>query len=258
MSDHKDKSNESSASGKVKSVNQTRRRLAKSGLLGGAVLMSLSGRSALGSGASYGFSQNCSVDTLFSVYNGGSQYDFDVTKCEYGCTPGFWSDPANDAPSNDAAWAKVTELKGWTQQTPIEAVFIAINSEAYGPGFPVGNKLKGISLNDIMRDNANSGDDAFVKQSVRHALGAVLNSLIMGFYYSNGYTVDSIIDWFNFAWTNYLSAPANILYQNELDNIHQTFASLNERSCPLGAPNSQQAARNPFFNDEFRDKITSY
>lgn len=255
MSDHKDKSNESSASGKVKSVNQTRRRLAKSGLLGGAVLMSLSGRSALGSGASYGFSQNCSVDTLFSVYNGGSQYDFDVTKCEYGCTPGFWVDPTQDAPANDAAWQTIASLKGWTQDTLIEVVFNSINSEVYGPGFEDKNKLKGYTLNEILKGVQ---ADAYVKQSVRHGLAAVLNSIMMGFYYSNGYTGDSIIDWIDAAWTDYLTAPTNSLYQGELDSIHQTLAPLNERSCPLGGGNDKDIEKNPFYSQEFRQKINFY
>ncbi|NHN36691.1 hypothetical protein G8764_05230 [Pseudomaricurvus alcaniphilus] len=251
MSDQRDK--KSVAVEPKEAVAGSRRRFAKSGLMGGAVLMSLSGRSAFGT--SYGFSQNCSVDTLYSVYNGGSQYDFDVTQCEYGCTPGFWQDPAQDAPANDAAWAKVAMLTGWTQSTPIEAVFSAISSEAYGPGFKDKNKLKGITLNGILKLNTG---DAYVKQSVRHGLAAVLNSVMMGFYYSNGYSAQSIIDWFNSAWTSYLSDPTNSLYQNELDTIHTTFKSLNERSCPLGAGNATEAAKNPFFNDDFRAKINQY
>ena len=229
-------------------VSESKRRLAKSGLMGGAVLMALSGRSAFATGG--GFTQNCSVDTLFSVYNGGSQYDFDVSQCEYGCTPGFWN-----GGGASYAWNKVAQLSGgWSLSTPIESVFSSILGD--DSSLDDANKLKGKTIGDVI-STPNEGE-AFVKQYVRHGMAAILNSMMMGFYYTGQYDSQSIVEWFNIAWANYLLDPNNASYQNELSSIHQTFKDFNERNCPLGAGNSKSASSNPFFDDDFRQNITFY
>ena len=102
-------------------------------------------------------------------------------------------------------------------------------------------------------DGDGGGDE---RQAVRHGLAAVLNSHMMGFYYTGLYSPQDIIDWIDGAWANYLGDPTNSVFQNALKTIHDTFSAFNERDCPFGADDSAES--NPFFNNEFRSSIFSY
>lgn len=208
---------------------QSRRRFAKSGLAGGAVMMSLLSRPA---SATYGgtIDPKCTGSILASIDAGTSLHDFDPEDCRFGCTPGFWQ---GGQPS-ERAWAKITQIDPNVYPEQLfENVFTCgaldgNNNIVHAPGFttPGGQPM---TLFDVV--NIPNHSTADLKQAARHGLAALLNAMIMGIYYSP-YTPAEIIADYCQAFAAWVSSGQTD--SSALGAIHDKYRPLNERdNCPL-------------------------
>lgn len=208
---------------------QSRRKFAKSGIAGGAVLMSLLSRPALAKGGRGGNDAKCTGSILASIDAGTSLHDFDPRQCRFGCTPGFWC--YGQGP-DIKAWEWIvqnTNITGPNMQfVDLFGVEPAKTPELIAENFP-----NGTTLNDIICIPNGEGP-AFIKQSARHAIAAVLNAHILGTFYAQqpNYSADNIINMYLTAYA--LWNPEDPESGDALAVVHETFASLNEwRDCPL-------------------------
>lgn len=202
---------------------ESRRRFTKSGITGGAVLMSLLSRPALGTGYN---DPRCTGSILASIDAGSSLHDFDPDDCRFGCTPGFW---CPGQPPDIRAWNWITGHTGINPWSKFSDIFPCGPGPAEFNGkelFPDGPDTM---LEDILCI-PNGAGPAFLKQAARHSIAAWLNTNILGMFYSplsptdvvNGYC--AAFD----AWEldNNNSGP--------LANWHEQMAAFNERGdCPL-------------------------
>ena len=247
-----DQLNNSSTPAEKESLNEeslkaeSRRKFTKTGLIGGAVLMSLGGRSALAGGKNKNneWNNNCSVDTILSVYNGGSQYDFDISKCQFGCTPGFWQGGAAAK-----SWEQIYQLSinaglpgaPWKPDRLFKDVFTTPH-DGTTCGEDVSAELAKYTLLDyVSTPNSPTAD---LKQAARNSVAGMLNSLIMGVYYSAGVTPAGIIENFCLAWKAYYDSGKTD--SSLLADLHEELTYLNEQqsACPL-----DNSDTNPFCGD---------
>ena len=224
MSDDAKVDNEESKQPLEEKAVESRRKFTKAGLGGGAVLMSLLSRPALGSGYN---DPRCTGSILASIDAGSSLHDFDPDECRFGCTPGYW---CPGQPADQYAWQWITSRTGITPWSKFSDIF------SCGPGpavyndqelFPDGSDTM---LEDILCI-PNGAGPAFLKQSARHSIAAWLNAQILGVYYSP-YTPIEIVNGYCAAF----SAWENAENTGPLSNWHLEMAGLNERGkCPLNA-----------------------
>jgi hypothetical protein len=203
---------------------ESRRKFAKTGLAGGAVLMSLLSRPALGTGYN---DPRCTGSILASIDAGSSLHDFDPDECRFGCTPGYW---CPGQPADYYAWQWIKNHTGIDAWSKFKDIFPC------GPGpaeynnqelFPDGENTM---LEDILCI-PNGAGPAFLKQSARHSIAAWLNAQILGVYYSF-YTPMQIVD----GYCSAFAAWENGGNSGPLSNWHLEMAGLNERGdCPLNA-----------------------
>ncbi|MEZ5524671.1 MAG: hypothetical protein R3E62_06860 [Pseudomonadales bacterium] len=202
---------------------ESRRRFAKSGIAGGAVLMSLLSRPALGTGYN---DPRCTGSILASIDAGTSLHDFDPDECRFGCTPGFW---CPGPPPAQRAWNWITAHTGITPWSKFSDIFPC------GPGpaefndkelFPEGPDTM---LEDIICI-PNGAGPAFLKQSARHSIAAWLNANILGVFYSPLSPLD-VVNGYCAAFDAWMLDENNT---GPLENWHQQMAAFNERgNCPL-------------------------
>lgn len=219
----------------------SRRSFAKSGIAGGAVLMSLLSRPALGSGYN---DPRCTGSILASIDAGTSLHDFDPDECRFGCTPGFW---CPGQPSDARAWLWISNNTGITPGNEFIDVFgcgPAPTAALIAENFPNGTTLEAILC------IPNGEGPAFVKQSARHGIAALLNAHILNIFFAPvaGYAPADIITKYCLAYGDGdFSDPAIV---QALSNYHTEMADLNERgNCPLNNSSNnyfyQQGIPNP-------------
>lgn len=201
---------------------KSRRKFAKSGIAGGAVLMSLLSRPALGTGYN---DPRCTGSIMASVEAGSSLHDFDPDDCKFGCTPGFWCGGAAGL-----AWLKIGQLTGGIHPG---SRFSDVFPCAPGPQvfddpevFPQGGNTP---LEEILCI-PNRGE-AFLKQSARHSIAAWLNANIMGSFF--GPTPGQIVDGYCSRYEAWHANQGNAGLIADLEAWHQAMKNLNERGCPL-------------------------
>lgn len=192
---------------------ESRRKFAKTGLAGGAVLMSLLSRPALGTGTN---DPRCTGSILASIDAGSSLHNFDPDDCRFGCTPGFWCGGAAGL-----AWNKIGQLTGgislWSKFSDVFPC---------GPG-PLGNGISSNSEIKVILCMPNRGP-SYLKQSARHSLAAWLNAHIMGSLF--GPTPEQIVQGYCSAFAAWQNDNNNT---GPLSNWHHEMKNLNERGCPL-------------------------
>jgi len=199
----------------------SRRSFAKTGIAGGAVLMSLLSRPVLGRG----LDPRCTPSVLASIAAGTSLHE--GLECDFGCTPGFW---CYGQPPDIRAWAEITAGTGITHTSPFSDIFPCGPGPAEFNGkdlFPDGPAT---TLQDIICIPDGAGP-AFLKQSARHAIAAWLNAQILGVFFgpSPGEIVTAYCNafdiWYNGGAMDGSSGP--------LESVHSELAALNEQGCPL-------------------------
>ncbi|MCB1664105.1 MAG: hypothetical protein KDI20_16050, partial [Pseudomonadales bacterium] len=201
---------------------ESRRNFTKSGIAGGAVLMSLLSRPALGTGFT---DPRCSGSVLASIDAGSSLHNFDPEACRMGCTPGFW---CYGQPPDTKAWDRIKQLTGVDPWWEFSALFGC----GPGPGFAQGTELNQI----LCIPNENT---SFLKQSARHSIAAWLNATIMSGFFE--LTPQQVVNGYCTAYTAWKNNNNNT---GPLINWHSQMASLNERNCPLN-----NDANNFFYHD---------
>ncbi len=191
---------------------ESRRKFAKTGLAGGAVLMSLLSRPALGTGYN---DPRCTGSILASIDAGSSLHDFDADDCRFGCTPGFWCGGAARK-----AWTKIGQLSGISLSSSFSEIF------SCGPG-PIAPDVDGSTEISRILCIPNEGP-SHLKQSARHSIAAWLNATIMGSFF--GPTPEQIVQGYCSAFAAWQNDNNNT---GPLSNWHHEMKDLNERGCPL-------------------------
>jgi len=207
---------------------ESRRKFAKTGLAGGAVLMSLLSRPA---SAGYNNDPRCTGSILASIDAGTSLHNFDPDECRFGCTPGFWGlkEDEKGGYGPPPAW-RAWDVIGLDPMTEFSTLFGC----GPGPGF-----TDGTTLNAILRIPNNN--TSFLKQSARHSIAAYLNATILGTGHF-GLTPAAVISGYCMAFQDWVDSGETD--GSSLSTWHSQMAALNERNCPL-----DNNPDNPFYNE---------
>lgn len=136
---------------------ESRRRFAKTGLAGSAVVMSLISRSGF---ASTGSGSKCTMSILESIDAGTSLHDDMV--CLLGCSPGIWKGRGQ---SIQSAWATITANYGFTLDSYID------DSSIWGCG-------PNITVREALGPYNSAGNP--LKQALFQGMAAYLNALYFG------------------------------------------------------------------------------
>lgn len=162
MSDDAKLDNEESKQPSEDKSVESRRKFTKAGLGGGAVLMSLLSRPALGT--NYANAPGCTASVMASV-SAGTSLQHDISTCRFGCTVFFWCE---EAPA--IAWTSAGALAGTS--TNFNLTFPCQNGGlTWMGGSP--------SLLDVLLEKFDQKNKGFLNIAARQTVAAWLNAGIL-------------------------------------------------------------------------------
>lgn len=191
----------------------SRRRFTKVGLGGGAVLMSLLSRPALGNGVECTASILASIDAGTSLHGGLDCQD------KVGCSADYWC----SADASLEAWQRILFLTGVTPDTSFASIFSCgpWTTETDGSPMLLSSLLCG-TLTDIQ------------VQAARQAIAAWLNATILNATDQGnlfGLTAGYIVAEYCNAYQSWIAS--DMTNNAALYDLHTSLVTWNTKSCPL-------------------------